>query len=73
MTSNSPDEEHEHFNGVCSKEFSRGYAFGRRDSYDEILRLENVAHMLDLPSDTVLIKVPRERYQLLQKEVEKNL
>ena len=73
QSANQQSKYHEHYNGICKKEFTRGYAFGRRESYDEILRLPNVAAKEGFTDGTVVIKIPREEYIRLQAEVEKNL
>lgn len=75
MTSNpirhpEPDDgEHQHFNGICSKEFLRGYNFGKRDAYEEVFKSGEYQHLF--VADAVEIRIPKAVFTKLQAEAER--
>lgn len=69
---NQANEDHVHYGGICEKEFNRGYAFGRKDSYDELLKTPGAEASTIFEDNSVIIKIPRKEYERLRIEVEKN-
>lgn len=64
-------EEHEpHYNGICKSEYERGYNFGKRDAYEELIK-DGGKYKIEFQTDEVMIVIPKEKFTHLQNEAER--